>query len=337
MPAQSEGLVVGGCHDHAGIDGVLVLLHGDHHGVGHDVVNDARVMLRHAVEGGHGRLVNDLFRAAGTADLMPDILRDFLVGKPLELVVDSDPLAQGLVDRLAQRAVQVRLPAEDQGEAVEGVVFVVHEHLEVVEDGCIEVLCLIDHQDEGSPLFFIQVPDLFLDRLEHARLPAPCRDAEEVAELLVEFRDADGGEADVGHVVQVFVQALREGADDEGLAIPGRGSEDADPPCFHQMPEGTGHFFKVARLEAVLCGRALLRKGVVSEPEEGGGRDHEASPPISEYRMAGGLFRFVRQFSFLSVLRIGKWLPSQRINAVSMSLGTKRISTFIPMNCMGAS
>ena len=51
---------------------------------------------------------------------MPDILRDFLVGKPLELVVDGDPLAQGLVDRLAQRAVQVRLPAEDQGEAVEG-------------------------------------------------------------------------------------------------------------------------------------------------------------------------------------------------------------------------
>ena len=66
---------------------------------------------------------------------MPDVLRDFFIGESLELVVDGDPLTKGLVDGLAQRAVQVRLAAEDQGETVAGVVFLVHQHLQVVEDG----------------------------------------------------------------------------------------------------------------------------------------------------------------------------------------------------------
>ena len=38
--------------------------------------------------------------------------------------------------------------------------------------------------------------------------------------------------------------------------------------------------------------------------------DHKESPSILEYWITGGLFRFVRLFSFRSVLRIGKRLPS---------------------------
>ena len=37
--------------------------------------------------------------------------------KDAVVVVDGDPLAQGFMDRLAERIIQMGFPAEDQGEA----------------------------------------------------------------------------------------------------------------------------------------------------------------------------------------------------------------------------
>ena len=85
----------------------------------------------------------------------------------------GDALAQGLMDGLLQGAVQVRLPAEDEREAVEGVIPVVHEHLDVLQDAGGEVLCLIDCQEEGLLLVPVKVEDLLLYGAEHAGLAAP--------------------------------------------------------------------------------------------------------------------------------------------------------------------
>jgi hypothetical protein len=60
---------------------------------------------------------------------MEDVLRHFRIREPGKVVVHGDALAQGLMDGLLQGAVEVRFPAEDEREAVEGVIPVVHEHL----------------------------------------------------------------------------------------------------------------------------------------------------------------------------------------------------------------
>ena len=50
---------------------------------------------------------------------MPDIGGDLVRPKALKGVVHSDALAQSLVDRMFESVFQVRLPAQDKGEAIE--------------------------------------------------------------------------------------------------------------------------------------------------------------------------------------------------------------------------
>ena len=170
------------------------------------------------MDGGKGSLLNDGGRASRTGDLVEHVLRHLRIGKPGEVVMHGDPLAQGLMDRLFQGVVQVGLPAEDEREAVEGVISVVHEHLDVLQDAGGEVLCLIDCQEEGLLLVPVKVEDLLLYGAEHAGLAAPWLHPQDRAELSVELHDADGGEADVLHVVEVWVEALCKAAQGEGLA-----------------------------------------------------------------------------------------------------------------------
>ncbi len=132
-----------------------------------------------------------------------------------------DPLAQGLMDGLFQGAVQVGLAAEDEREAVQGVIPIVHEHLDVLQDAGGEVLCLIDGQEEGLLLVLVKVEDLLLYGAEHPRLAAPWLQPQDRAELAVEFHDADGGEADVLHVgfgLRFFAKQRRA----KDLPMPGR-------------------------------------------------------------------------------------------------------------------
>ena len=81
------------------------------------------------MDGGKCRLVDDGSRPSGTGDLVEHILCHFQVRQTGKVVVHSDPLAQGLMDRFLKCVVQMRLPAEDEREAVQGVIPVVHEHL----------------------------------------------------------------------------------------------------------------------------------------------------------------------------------------------------------------
>ncbi len=142
-----------------------------------------------------------------------------------------DPLAQGLMDGLFQGAVQVGLPAEDEREAVQGVIPVVHEHLDILQDAGGEVLCLIDCQEEGLLLVLVKVEDLLLHGTEHAGLAAPRLYPQDRAELAVELHDADGGEADVLHVVEVWVEALCKAAQGEGLAHAGACGKEPYASC----------------------------------------------------------------------------------------------------------
>lgn len=57
------------------------------------------------------------------------------------------------------------------------------------------------NQEEWSALFFVEIPDLLLNRLEHPRLAAFATDTEGSAELPAEFHDTDGGQVDIFHIV----------------------------------------------------------------------------------------------------------------------------------------
>ena len=134
---------------------------------------------------------------------MPHIFRDFRIRKSGEVVMDSDPLAQGFMDRLSQSAVQMGFSAEDQGKTVKGIIAVIHEHPDVVEDSRIEKLRLIHCKDERLPLFPVKVFNLLLDGLEAAGLASPEAHSEDLAQFAVEFGNADSRQADVFHVVLV--------------------------------------------------------------------------------------------------------------------------------------
>lgn len=69
----------------------------------------------------------------------------------------------------------------------------------------------------AAGVFFVEIPDLLLNRLEHPRLAAFATDTEDSAELPIEFHDTDGGRADIFHAVQVGIEAFGETAQAEGL------------------------------------------------------------------------------------------------------------------------
>ena len=119
----------------------------------------------------------------------------------------GDPLAQDLMHRFAQGAVQVRFAAQDQRKAVDGIITVIHEHLDVLKNTSGKVLCLIYGQRRLF-LFMIEAEDLLLYGAEHSQLSAPALHAQDSAELAVKLHDAHSGKTDIFHVVQAGVKAF---------------------------------------------------------------------------------------------------------------------------------
>ncbi len=62
-------------------------------------------------------------------------------------LIPSRPSAQGFMDGLTQGVVQVRLTAEYEGKAVQGIIPIIHKHLDVFEDALREVLSFL-HETE---------------------------------------------------------------------------------------------------------------------------------------------------------------------------------------------
>ena len=86
------------------------------------------------MEGGKSGGLNDSLGAAGANQLVADIIGYLGVRQAGEGVMDGNTLAQGLVDRFAQGVVEIRLAAEDEGKAVDGVIAVIHKHFNIIED-----------------------------------------------------------------------------------------------------------------------------------------------------------------------------------------------------------
>lgn len=158
--------------DKFGVNHLLVHLSAKDQGVSHEVVDDPGVALGVAVDSGKGGGVDDGVGAAGAGDLVTDVVGHLGIGEASKIVVYGDALAEGLMDRLSQGAVQIGLTTEDEGKAVDRIIAVVHEHLDIVENSGGEVLGLIHSQEKGLAFILVKMEDLGLDGVKHPRLAA---------------------------------------------------------------------------------------------------------------------------------------------------------------------
>ena len=176
------------------------------------------------------------------------------------IIMDGDPLVECFMDRFAENVIEVRFPAEDQGEAVQGIIAVIHEHLDVIEDTIAEVLGFIDGKEQGLVLVAVQIGDLFLDGFEHGWFTAFIRDAQNGTELFIEVSDTDGGQAHILHVVLVGIQALGKTTQSIRVSHAGKCGENPNASYIFQMIETDIHFHKVFGTEAVLFFELLFVK-----------------------------------------------------------------------------
>ena len=209
---------------------------------------------------------------------MPDIGGDLVRPQAAKGVVHGDALAESFVDRFFEGVVQVRLPAQDESEAVKGVVVEIHQHLEVFEHGIAQVLGLIDGKDKGLLLFLIKVMDPVLYGLEHDGLAAFGLKTELVTQLLVEFADRDGRETDILHIIKVFVQRGFELPETEGFPHAGRSSENADPADVLQIGKAVHHRFLIGGLKGIRYLQRMFVKRVAGQAVESL-EIHEISSP----------------------------------------------------------
>ena len=117
----------------------------------------------------------------------------------------------------------------------------VHDKLQVIEDGRGEVLAFIDGKAEGAFFLMVEVVYLLLNGLEHLRLGAGRLQAEDGTQEMIELSYADGGEADILHMPQVLVHAFGKTAQAERLAHAGLCGKDADAPDIPYVGKAGGH------------------------------------------------------------------------------------------------
>lgn len=54
------------------------------------------------------------------------------------------------MNRLAEGVIEVGFPAQDQGKTVDGIIAVIHEHLDVIENTGAQVLCFINGKEQDA-------------------------------------------------------------------------------------------------------------------------------------------------------------------------------------------
>lgn len=125
------------------------------------------------------------------------------------------------MDRLAEGVIEVGFPTQDQGKTVDGIIAVIHEHLDVIEDTGAQVLCFINGKEQGLAFFLIQVINLLLNGAEHTDFPAFIGHSEDGTELLIEIGNTDCGQAGVFHVEEAGIQTGSKTAQAEGFSHAG--------------------------------------------------------------------------------------------------------------------
>ena len=152
-----------------------------------------------------GCRINDACGCTCQLKLVQDVSGDFVVRQSGLIVMDSDPLAQCFMNWFSERVIEMGFPAQDQCKVINRVVAVVHEHLDVIQDSGIQVLCFINSEKKRLAFFLVKICDLFLDSLEHPGFAAFFWNSKNEAQLLVKVSNADGGETQVFHMEQARI------------------------------------------------------------------------------------------------------------------------------------
>ena len=107
--------------------------------------------------------------------------------------------------RLAERVIEMGFSTQNQCKAVHGIIAVVHEHLDIIQDSGTEVLCFINGKKQGLPFLLVKIGDLLLNGLEHAGFATFIRNTEDGTELFVKVSHTDGGQTQVFHIEQAGI------------------------------------------------------------------------------------------------------------------------------------
>ena len=159
--------------------------------------------------------------------------------------MDGDPLSECFVYRFAERVIEVGLATQDERKVIDGIITIVHEHLDIVQDPGTQVLCFINGKEQGLSFLFVQIGDLLLDGFEHIGLTAFIGYTEEGTELFVKISHADGGQAQVFHMEETGIQTGSKAPERVRLSHARSGSKYPDPPDILEIIQAVGHFGKV--------------------------------------------------------------------------------------------
>ena len=175
--------------------------------------------------------------------------------------------------------IEVVFTAEDQGEAVKGIILVVHQHLDIIQDTGVEILSFINSEEKRLAFLSIEIIDLLLDSAEHTGLSTLVADAEDFAELPVEFCNTDSRETDIVHVKEIGIEGLSKAAEGKGFAHTGSGCKNTYTPDVFQIVEPALHGFKIGRAKLVFHLKILLVKGIEAEGIKVNESIHKSEPP----------------------------------------------------------
>ena len=166
--------------------------------------------------------------------------------------MDSDPLTECFMHRLAERVIEMGFPTQNQCKVVHRIIAVVHEHLDIIQDSGTQILGFINGKKQGLSFLFVEIGDLLLNGLEHAGFAAFIRNAEDGTELFVKVCHADGGQAQVFHVEQAGIQTCSKASQGIRLSHTGPGGKHTNPPDILEIVQAVCHFPKVIGYKVIL-------------------------------------------------------------------------------------
>ena len=170
--------------------------------------------------------------------------------------------------------------AKDKGKTVYGIIAVIHEHFDIIQNAGVKVLCLINGKQEWLAFLPVEVSYLFLNGFEHTGFSAFVGNAKYGTELFVKIGYTDGGKAQIFHVVKAWVQAGGKTAQGIRFAHARSCSKNTNSPDIFKIVEPVGHFGEIFGDKVVFFLHLLFVKRVVGKPVKR--VEHQDSPPILE-------------------------------------------------------
>ena len=100
-------------------------------------------------------------------------------------------------------------------------------------------------------LVMVQVPYLLLNGAKPSRFPAFVINAEYCTEFLVELRDTDGGQTDIGHLVTVRIQTVGKAPERISFSHAWSCGEQSNPTRILQVVESRTHLREVTGFKVI--------------------------------------------------------------------------------------